>query len=145
MSWLLCMALSVLVVALILGQRYTRTREKSLLASIQAGASGSSEDIRKEDILGKYYWVENDRSAGILSFTEKDDEIYACAIDGTTGVRSRGEGKLVDNVLTAELRTGGEQSVVTKFIFANKGRTVTAVWQGQEGTCVAAGTKAVGE
>lgn len=145
LSWLLCMALSVLVVALILGQRHARTREKSLLDSIQAGASGSMEDIRKEDILGKYYWVENDHSAGILSFTEKDDEIYACAVDGTTGVRSRGEGKLVGNVLTAELRTGGEQSVVTKFIFANKGRTVTAVWQGEEGTCVAAGTKAVGE
>lgn len=145
LSWLLCMALSVLVVALILGQRHARTREKSLMDSIQAGASGSMEDIRKEDILGKYYWVENDHSAGILSFTEKDDEIYACAVDGTTGVRSRGEGKLVGNVLTAELRTGGEQGVVTKFIFANKGRTVTAVWQGEEGTCVAAGTKAVGE
>jgi len=144
-SWLLCAALGVLVVALIVRQRYASAREKALVAGIQAAASGVREDIRKDDILGKYYWVENDHSAGILSFTEKDGEIYACAIDGTTGLRSRGKGKLVSNVLTAELRSGREEGVVTKFIFANKARTVTAVWQGDEGTSVAAGTKAVGE
>jgi hypothetical protein len=144
-SWLLCGALGILVVALVVGQRYARAREKTLLAGIQAAASGSGEQIGRDDILGKYYWVENDHSAGVLNFSEKDGEIHACAIDGTTRLRSRGKGKLVGNVLTAELHTGGGESVVTKFIFANKGRTVTAVWQGDEGTSVAAGTKAVGE
>jgi hypothetical protein len=144
-SWLLCIALGILVMALILGQRSARTREKALLASIQGTVSGSVEDIHKEDIMGRYYWVENDRSAGTLSFTEKDGDIYACAIDGTTGLRSRGRGTLVGNVLTAELRSGTQEGVVTKFIFANRGRTLTAVWQGEEGTSVAAGTKAIKE
>ncbi|NQT81637.1 tetratricopeptide repeat protein [bacterium] len=144
-SWVLCGALGVVIVALIIKQRYAREKEKALLAGIESAASGSTEHIRKDDILGKYYWVENDHSAGILSFTEKDGDMHVCVIDGTTRLRSRGKGKLIGNVVTAELRSGSEESVVTKFIFANNGRTVTAVWQGDEGTSVAAGTKAVQE
>ena len=144
-NWILCLCLCVLVVALVIRQRHAGAKERALLAGIQAAAFGLTERIRKEDILGKYFWVENDRSAGILTFSEADGEIHVCAIDGTTHFRSRGKGKLVGNVLTGELRSGGEETVVTKFIFANKGRTLTAVWQGGEGTSVAAGTKAVGD
>jgi hypothetical protein len=142
-GWLLSGCLAFLVVALLIKQRYARVAEEALLASIQASASGDTEKITKEDILGKYYWVENDHSAGVLSFTEKDNQIHVCAIEGTTRLRSRGKGQLVGNVLTAELTSPGEKGVVTKFIFANKGRTLTAVWQGDEGTAVAAGTKEV--
>lgn len=140
-GWLLSVCLGFLVVVLMLRQRHARERDKSLLASIQASVSGSGEEIRKEDILGKYYWVENDRSAGVLTFSERDDEVYVCAIDGVTRLRSRGKGHLEGNVLTSVLSSPGERGVITKFIFGNKGRTLTAVWQGEEGTALAAGTK----
>ncbi len=142
-GWLLSACLAFLVVALIIRQRYARMADRALVASIQASAAGENEAVQKDDILGKYFWVENDHSAGLLSFTEKDDEIHVCAIDGTTRLRSRGKGQLVGNVLTAELSSPGEEGVMTKFIFANKGRTLTAVWQGDQGTAVAAGTKEV--
>lgn len=144
-AWLLCVSLGLLVIALVIRQRCAAIKERALLASIQASASGVAERIRQEDVLGKYFWVENDRSAGLLSFTEKDGEIHVCVIDGTTRLRSRGKGQLAGNVLTAELHGVGGDSIVTKFIFANKGRTVTAVWQGDEGVAMAAGTKALGE
>lgn len=140
-GWLLSLCLGFLLVVLMLRQRHARERDKSLLASIQSSASGRGEEIRKEDILGKYYWVENDRSAGVLTFAERDNEISVCAIDGTTRLRSRGKGHLEDNVLTAMLSSPGEKGVVTKFIFGNQGRTLTAVWQGEGGTAIAAGTK----
>ncbi len=143
LSWLVSISLFILVVALVVRQRSASASDQALLASIQASAAGETEQIQKDDILGKYFWVENDRSAGTLSFTEKDGEMYACAIDGTTGLRARGKGRLVENILTAELKSPDGQTVVTKFIFANKGRTLTAIWQGEEGTCIAAGTKAV--
>lgn len=140
-GWLLSVCLGFLLVVLILRQRHARRSDKSLLASVQASASGTGEEIRKEDILGKYYWVENDRSAGVLTFAERDDEIYVCAIDGTTRIRSRGKGRLENNVLTSVLSSPGEEGIITKFVFANKGRTLTAVWQGEAGIAVAAGTK----
>ena len=144
-GWLLSVCLGFLLVVLIVRQKYARAKDKALLASIQASASGGGEEIRKEDVLGKYYWVENDHSAGVLTFTERDDEIHVSAIDGTTRLRSRGKGHLAGNVLTAVLSSPGEEGVMTKFIFANKGRTLTAVWQGEEGTAVAAGTKEMQE
>lgn len=144
-GWLLSVCLGFLLVVLIVRQKYARAKDKALLASIQASASGGGEEIRKDDVLGKYYWVENDHSAGVLTFTERDDEIHVSAIDGTTRLRSRGKGHLAGNVLTAVLSSPGEEGVMTKFIFANKGRTLTAVWQGEEGTAVAAGTKEMQE
>jgi tetratricopeptide (TPR) repeat protein len=144
-GWLLSVCLGFLLVVLIVRQKSARAKDKALLASIQASASGGGEEIRKDDVLGKYYWVENDHSAGVLTFTERDDEIHVSAIDGTTRLRSRGKGHLAGNVLTAVLSSPGEEGVMTKFIFANKGRTLTAVWQGEEGTAVAAGTKEMQE
>jgi len=142
-GWLLSACLAFLVVALIISQRRARTAEEALLAGIQASATGAGEEITKDDILGKYFWVENEHSAGVVTFTEKDGEMHVCAIDGTTRLRTRGKAQLVGNVLTAELNSPGDEGVITKFIFANKGRTLTAVWQGDEGTAVAAGTKEV--
>ena len=144
-SWLLCVSLGLLVVALVVRQRCAAARDRALLASIQASASGAAERIDKAGVIGKYFWVENDRSAGILSFTEKDGEIHVCVIDGTTRLRSRGKGQLAGNVLTAELHGVAGESVLTKFIFANEGRTVTAVWQGDQGVAMAAGTRSLDE
>lgn len=144
-SWLLCLALAILLVALLINLRHASAREKALLATVQAAGLDSTELLRKEHILRKYFWVENNASTGIVSFTEKDDEIYVCATDKRRGARSRFKGKLVGNVLTAEPASGDVETVVTKFIFAHKGRTFTAVWQGDRGTRVAAGTKAVGD
>jgi tetratricopeptide (TPR) repeat protein len=140
-GWLLSVCLGFLLVVLMVQQRHARARDRSLLAAIQASASGSGQEIRQEDILGKYYWVENDHSAGVLTFTERNNEVHVCAIDGTTRLRSRGKGRLQGNVLTAMLSSPGEEGVITKFIFSNKGRTLTAVWQAEEGTAVAAGTR----
>jgi hypothetical protein len=142
-GWLLCSSLFILVVALIVKQRYAAAKERELIAGIQASAEGSNQRLREDDILGKYFWVENDHSAGVLSFTKKDDEICVCAIDGTTRLRSRGKGRLLGNVLSAELRDAGGEGVPTKFIFANGGRTLTAIWAGEEGSTIAAGTKDV--
>ncbi len=144
-SWLLCLALAILLIALLVKLRHASAREKALLASIQAAGFDSTEQLQKEDILGKYFWVENNASTGILTFTEKDGEIHVCATDKKSGARSRFKGKLIGNVLTAEPASGDVETVVTKFIFAHKGRTFTAVWQGDWGRCVAAGTKAVGD
>lgn len=141
-SWMLCFALGILVVALIVKQRYTAAKEKELLAGIGAAASDPTEGIRENDVLGTYFWIENDRRFGTLDFTEKDGEIRVRAVDGATHLKSQGKGKLLGNVLTAELRGASGKGVLTKFIFANKGRTVTAVWQGEEGTSLAAGAKA---
>jgi len=53
LGWLVCIALGIIVVGLVIKQKYSAGRRESVAAGVRLGPSDGTEEVRKEDILGK--------------------------------------------------------------------------------------------
>jgi tetratricopeptide (TPR) repeat protein len=97
--------------------------------------------LDQEQVLGRYFWVENEFNLGTLAIAREDTRIRIESASLSTKARSVGYGSLENNALSVDLMDESGQTAPTVFRFALDGMSFTAEWTDDLGPGMAIGMR----
>lgn len=106
-----------------------------------AGPSAEGPVLGQEQILGRYFWVENEFNLGTLAIAREDGKIHIESTSLSTKSRSVGYGSLEENALSVDLTDESGLTAPTVFRFAPDGMSFTAEWTDDLGPGMAIGVR----
>jgi len=97
--------------------------------------------LDEEQILGRYFWVENEFNLGTVAIAQENGKIRVESTSLSTNSRSIGYGMLEQDSLRVELTDESGLMAPTVFRFAPDGMSFTAEWTDDLGPGVAIGVR----